>query len=154
MVQAEDCTITNQSGETVSINGVDVIDNSAKPVGSMAGSDAYLASLKLGSAYLQSDFGNLQEAYTAEVAYHMENTAVTAVPSQEEATVAVNGQAADKGNGYTVTVPLQEGENTGAVTVTAPDQTTKKNYVITISKQPQPDPVKIRNGDPLQITRT
>ena len=146
-VIADSGEITNQTGRDIKVNGETVANNSLKPVGDVV-SDAYLSSLSLSDTYLVPDFGNLENNYTADVTYMVESVDVTAVPSNKNAAVAVNGTAITAENVYQITVPLVEGENIITILVTAPDNT-QKTYTITLTKKPQPINIEIGTAQEL-----
>lgn len=85
--------------------------------------DATLQSLQISPGTLEPAFTPTVENYTAVVGLDTENLAISAVPNNEHATVALEG---DSG--------LQEGENTVICRVTAEDGTSTKNYTIVVSK--------------------
>lgn len=85
--------------------------------------DATLQSLQISPGTLEPAFTPGTENYTATVGLDTENLAVSAVPNNEGATVALEG---DSG--------LQEGENTVVCRVTAADGTTVKAYTIVVNK--------------------
>lgn len=129
-------TVTNNTGETVTVNNTQVVNGSVKPVG--VENDAYLSELALEGAVLEPAFNNQTESYTSFVDYTVETIRVQAIPSDTDAAVTVNGTAANAENDYIVTVPLQEGENTITAAVTTADGTTTKNYTITLTKKAEP----------------
>ncbi len=85
--------------------------------------DATLQSLQISPGTLDPAFTPATENYTATVGLDTENLAVSAVPNNEGATVALEG---DSG--------LQEGENTVVCRVTAADGATVKAYTILVNK--------------------
>lgn len=129
-------TVTNQTGETVTVNDTEVVNGSMKPVG--VATDAYLSELALEGAVLEPAFNNQTENYTSFVDYTVETIRVLAIPSDTAAAVTVNGTVANAENGYIVTVPLQEGDNIITAAVTAADGTTTKDYTITLTKKAEP----------------
>lgn len=141
-------TVTNQTGQPVTVNGETVANNSAKPVGTAAAGDAYLANLSLSATYILPDFGNLTADYTALVDYTVASTDVTAVPSNPEATVTINGTTVASEDSYTVEIPLNEGNNIITVAVTAPDGS-EETYTIALEKMPAPASVQISTPEEL-----
>ena len=139
-------TVTNETGETVTVNGTTVVNGSVKPVG--VNTDAYLSTLALEGAVLEPVFNNVTAGYTASVDYTVETIRVQAIPSDTEATVTVNGTAATAEDEYIVTVSLQEGENTISVVVTAQDGTVR-TYTITLTKNPKPSDLVITTAQEL-----
>ena len=129
-------TITNQTGETVTVNGMKVVNGSVKPVG--VNTDAYLSELVLVDTALEPVFNNVTTSYTSFVDYTVETIRVLAIPSDTAAAVTVNGTVANAENEYIVTVPLQEGDNIITAAVTAADGTTTKDYTITLTKKAEP----------------
>lgn len=85
--------------------------------------DASLISLQISPGNLEPAFTPETENYTATVGMDTENLMVSAVPANEKATVALEG---DSG--------LQQGENTVVCRVTAEDGTTVKAYTIVVNK--------------------
>lgn len=147
VVEATGGTVTNQTGKTVTVNGTEVLHGSVKPVG--VESDDYLSALALDGAALEPVFNNVTQAYTAAVDYTVEAVQVQAVPSDDGAAVTVNGTAAGAADNYTVTVPLQEGENTISVVVTSQDVTVSRTYTVTVTKNPVPENLVITTAQEL-----
>lgn len=85
--------------------------------------DATLQSLQISPGTLEPAFTPSVENYTASVSLDTASLAVSAIPNNENATVALEG---DSG--------LQEGENTVVCRVTAENGTTVKNYTILVTK--------------------
>lgn len=85
--------------------------------------DATLQSLQISPGTLEPAFTPGVENYTASVSLDTASLAVSAIPNNERATVALEG---DSG--------LQEGENTVICRVTAEDGTTVKTYTILVTK--------------------
>ena len=135
------CTITNQTGEDVSVvvggETITLANGNVKPVGSAANGDAYLENLTVtaGSSALAltPGFSNPVFAYTAQVDNETASVSVTAQPSNSAASVSINGQVAYAGNSYTVDVALAVGENPISIVVTAPDDTTQ-TYTVTVTR--------------------
>lgn len=147
VVGATGGTVTNQTGETVTVNGTAVVDGSAKPVG--VESDDYLSQLALEGAVLEPTFNNVTTEYTTFVDYTVGTIQVQAIPSDSGAAVTVNGTAANTENGYIVTVPLQEGENAIFVVVTSQDGTASRTYTVTVTKKPAPRDLVITTAQDL-----
>ena len=135
------CTITNQTGEDVSVvvggETITLANGNVKPVGSAANGDAYLENLTVtaGSSALAltPGFSNPVFAYTAQVDNETASVSVTAQPSNSAASVSINGQVAYAGNSYTVDVALAVDENPISIVVTAPDDTTQ-TYTVTVTR--------------------
>lgn len=153
-----DCTITNQTGEDVSIivggETITLANGSAKPVGSTASSDAYLEDLTItadsSSLTLEPSFSNPVTDYTSSVGNNITSVLVTARPSNSSAVVAINGEAANADNSYTVDVALALGENPISIVVTAPDGATQKTYTVTVTrKEAIPQHITISTADEL-----
>ena len=153
-----DCTITNQTGEDVSIvvggETITLANGSAKPVGSAASSDAYLEDLTVTAdsspLTLDPSFSNPVTGYTSSVGNDTTSVSVTACPSNSSSVVAINGEAANADNSYTVDVALDLGENPISIVVTAPDGTTQKTYTVTVTrKEAIPQHITISTADEL-----
>lgn len=85
--------------------------------------DASLQSLQISPGTLDPSFSPATDTYRATVGLDTENLTVSAVPNNEKATVALEGDAG-----------LQPGENTVLCKVTAEDGSTVKNYTILVNK--------------------
>ena len=92
--------------------------------------DATLRSLSLSGVPLSPAFSPEVPSYSANVAYTVSSTTVTAVPAQSggAAVVKLNGALDTDG-----TVDLAEGANTITVEVTAEDGTSMQTYTITVT---------------------
>ena len=145
--EATSGTVTNETGETVTVNGTTVVNGSVKPVG--VNTDAYLSTLALDGAILEPTFTNVGTEYTSFVDYTVDTIRVQAIPSDSEAGVTVNSTAANTENDYIVTVPLQEGENTISVVVTSQDSTAQKTYTITLTRNPKPNDLVLTTAQEL-----
>lgn len=86
--------------------------------------DASLKSLQISPGTLDPAFSPDVENYTASVGLDIDKLAVSAQPSNSDATVSVEG--ADQ---------LQDGENTVVCKVTAADGTTERSYTITVTRE-------------------
>lgn len=139
--EPSNCTITNQTGGDVRIvvdgEPITLADGNVKPVGSAASSDAYLTDLTVtaGSSALTltPSFSNPVIDYTASVGNDITSVSVTAHPSNSLAVVAINGEAVNADNSYTVDVALAVGKNPISIVVTAPDASTK-TYTVTVTR--------------------
>ena len=152
-----DCTITNQTGEDVSVvvggETITLADGNVKPVGNAANGDAYLENLTVtaGSSalVLTPSFTNPETTYTAQVDTETASVSVTAQPSNSAASVSINGQTADADNSYTADVALAVGENPIYIVVTAQDGTTK-TYTVTVTRnEAVPQHLTISTADEL-----
>ena len=140
--EPSNCTITNQTGEDVSVvvdgETITVANGNVKPMGSAANGDAYLQDLTVtagpSALALTPSFSNPETTYTAQVDNETASVSVTAQPSNSAASVSINGQAADADNSYTVDVALAVGENLISIEVTAPNGTTQKTYTVTVTR--------------------
>ena len=139
-------TVTNQTGETVTVNGVTLLNGSVKPIG--VESDNYLSELALEDAVLEPAFNNVTQDYTSFVDYTIDTIRLQAIPSDSGATVTINGMAASADNDYIVSVPLQEGENAISVVVTSEDSTSR-TYTVTVTKKPAPGNLVITTAQEL-----
>jgi hypothetical protein len=93
--------------------------------------NADLSALALSNGTLAPGFGAGTLAYAATVPNDSSTVTVTATAADAGATVRVNGAAA------TTPVALNVGSNTVSIEVTAQDGTTKKTYVVTVTRQAQ-----------------
>ncbi|WP_336691434.1 IPTL-CTERM sorting domain-containing protein [Delftia acidovorans] len=91
--------------------------------------NADLSALALSSGTLAPGFGAGTLAYTATVPNASSTITVTATAADSGATILVNGAAA------TTPVALNVGSNTVSIEVTAQDGTTKKTYVVTVTRE-------------------
>ncbi|CAB5690482.1 IPTL-CTERM protein sorting domain [Delftia tsuruhatensis] len=91
--------------------------------------NADLGALALSSGTLAPGFGAGTLAYTATVPNASSTITVTATAADGGATILVNGAAA------TTPVVLNVGSNTVSIEVTAQDGTTKKTYVVTVTRE-------------------
>lgn len=143
---ATDGTVTNQTGETVTVNGVTLLNGSVKPIG--VESDNYLSELALEGALLEPTFNNVTQDYTSFVDYTIDTIRVQAIPSDSGATVTINGMAASADHDYIVSVSLQEGENAVSVVVTSQDGTLR-TYTVTVTKKAAPENLVITTAEEL-----
>jgi len=91
--------------------------------------NADLSALALSSGTLAPGFGAGTLAYTATVPNTSSTVTVTATAADAGATILVNGAAAS------TPVALNVGSNTVSIEVTAQDGTTKKTYVVTVTRE-------------------
>ncbi|MBN9321677.1 MAG: IPTL-CTERM sorting domain-containing protein [Delftia acidovorans] len=91
--------------------------------------NADLSALALSSGTLAPGFGAGTLAYTATVPNSSSTVTVTATAADAGATILVNGAAAS------TPVALNVGSNTVSIEVTAQDGTTKKTYVVTVTRE-------------------
>ena len=91
--------------------------------------NADLSALALSSGTLAPGFGAGTLAYTATVPNASSTVTVTATAADAGATILVNGAAAS------TPVALNVGSNTVSIEVTAQDGTTKKTYVVTVTRE-------------------
>ena len=94
--------------------------------------DATLRSLSLSGVPLSPAFSPEVPSYSANVAYAVASTTVTAVPAQSGATAVVKLDGATDADG---TVDLAEGANAITVEVTAPNGTAMRTYTITVTRR-------------------
>ena len=100
--------------------------------GGGASDDASLSSLTVSGITLDQIFQSSQKEYTASANFLIASFTVSAVPSDVNASVSVNGSAVDAGND-TLTVSLAEGDNIIDVVVTAEDGSTD-TYRLTVTR--------------------
>ena len=94
--------------------------------------DATLRSLSLSGVPLSPAFSPEVPSYSANVAYTVASTTVTAVPAQSGAAAVVKLDGATDADG---TVDLAEGANAITVEVTAPNGTAMRTYTITVTRR-------------------
>ena len=95
-----------------------------------AGSDATLASLRMGALSLSPAFDAATTTYTA--ATTNATNVINAVPADAGATVEITVNGTEISNGSAAT--WAAGSNTVSIKVTAADGTTKKTYTVTVTK--------------------
>lgn len=91
--------------------------------------NADLSSLSASGISLSPAFNSAITSYTANVGNSIKSTTVSAVTSDDSATVSINGDI-----GLSREMALDVGSNTITVEVTAEDGTTTKTYTITITR--------------------
>ena len=94
--------------------------------------DATLRSLSLSGVPLSPAFSPEVPSYSANVAYTVSSTTVTAVPAQSGGAAVVKLDGATDADG---TVDLAEGANAITVEVTAPNGTAMRTYTITVTRR-------------------
>lgn len=98
--------------------------------GAAEGTNAKLASMRIGSLGLDPDFDADTTSYEVETTNA--TNVVTAVPADASASVAISVNGAQIDNGRSAT--WQNGENTVTIVVTAEDGTTTKTYTVAVTK--------------------
>lgn len=98
-----------------------------------ASANARLAGLSISSGELTPAFKADLTGYTANVAYGVSSVNVTATPEDDTAAIFINGQQINV-PGQPGTIDLNVGSNTITVLVTAQDNSTTKEYVITMHR--------------------
>lgn len=140
--------ITNKTGEEVTVNGEPVLTGSVKPVGVQ--DDAYLYTLGIVEGHtISPSFNNQVFELEAAVDYTVGTVTVRAVPSDDGASVTIDGSAANKENGWSVAVTLAQGENEIPVVVTAVDNATITTYTLTVTQKPKPQDLVISTPEEL-----
>lgn len=144
-----DIVIENETGEEVTVNGEPVLTGSVKPVGVQ--NDAYLYTLGIVEGHtISPSFNNQELEFEAAVDYTVGTVTVRAVPSDEMASVTIDGSAANKENNWSVAVTLAQGENEIPVVVTAADDVTTKTYTLTVTQKPKPQDLVISTPEELR----
>ena len=136
-------TITNQTGQDVTVNGQTIANNATVTVGSET--EASLGSLSLGDLSITPAFQSDIYNYNATVSDAVDTVSVTATPAASGATMTINGTAATG----TVSVPLVVGNNSITIVVTAPDGVTKQTYVVNVEREEAPGNLDISTPDEL-----
>ncbi|PWK13487.1 cadherin-like beta sandwich domain-containing protein [Tumebacillus permanentifrigoris] len=98
-------------------------------------SNTDLSNLELSQGTLSPDFASGTLTYTASVGNAVTDLTVTPTVADSTATVEVNGVAVTSGNASTP-ISLNVYENTISVVVTAQDGSTKKTYILTVTRAP------------------
>lgn len=112
------------------VSGVQPIRYMVQTSSEVPGSDANLASLKLGAAALSPAFASGTTTYTA--ATTNASNVVNAIPADADAEIEVKLNGSEIPNGSAAA--WAAGSNTLAVKVTAADGTTTKTYTVTVTK--------------------
>lgn len=131
----------SNSGEFITANDRENTDLAAIPTGSLAvtvtkpaaSANANLSSLGISQGSLSPSFAPATLSYTTSVANSVSSLTLTPVAEDATATIKVNGTVVASGQASTA-LSLNVGSNTITTEVTAPDTTTKKNYVITVTR--------------------
>ena len=145
---AIDIDIVNKTGEEVTVNGEPVLTGSVKPVGVQ--DDAYLYTLGIVEGHtISPSFNNQEFKLEAAVDYTVGAVTVRAVPSDDGASVTIDGSAANKENVWSVAVTLAQGENEIPVVVTAVDNATITTYTLTVTQKPKPQDLVISTPEEL-----
>lgn len=98
------------------------------------GSDIELSALTIDPGTLVPDFEPATTFYTLDVAYDVESIAVSATISDSNATLTINGNAAESGVARTVSLGEQGTSTKIDIVVTAEDDETVKTYTITVDR--------------------
>ncbi|RAV19440.1 cadherin-like beta sandwich domain-containing protein [Paenibacillus contaminans] len=97
--------------------------------------EATLSALTMSEGTLNVPFASGTTTYTSSVANSVASLSVTPTVADSTATVKVNGNGATSGSAYGP-ISLAVGPNPVTITVTAQDGTTRKEYTITVTREP------------------
>jgi len=100
--------------------------------------NANLSALTISSGTLTPAFAAGTTDYTATVEYYTGSITVTPAVAQPDAMVTVNGSSVPSGSSSSP-ISLNVGANTIQIVVTAGDNSTTKQYAVTVTRPPNPD---------------
>ncbi|MGI9310598.1 MAG: cadherin-like beta sandwich domain-containing protein, partial [bacterium] len=130
---SEDITIT-VTAEDASTTEYTLTVTRAAPPPPSASTDATLSALSLTGITFTPAFAADTTDYTATVINDVVSTTITAMATDDGATVTYNTPDDTDGNTADAAVELVEGDNEITITVTAEDTTTTETYTITVTR--------------------